>query len=400
MVMSKSKLLLRVAGCVVGIACVVVGGKWTGIGAIRQALSQGGANTAWMCAAYAAGTAVAAVPWRRLLPLSIRPSWGATLASRFAASGLNALLPFFGLGEAARLIWLPRGSRSQGLAALVVDRLLFLAAGTPILVVAALAATHVAGVPRSYEVAALLSAAIISIAVVAVAAGAAHGHLVGKLRWALVVFGVPPSNGSTGEDGNPIDRGLHALLTESRSRIAGGFVLHVCARLLLATEIYAGLQILGAHVGPLGTLLFIAIPVGLSVIGTFVPGQIGLQEGACALVAAALGIGPATGIALVFLQRLRQLVFVPLAGLLIALVPYGPRTPNPQGPSEGWTAETPSGPAPAPASTGWFSSAIGVPDHRGRDAIAFQSGRRAGCRGGRPPPSRSTSGGLPNTRGC
>jgi hypothetical protein len=78
------------------------------------------------------------------------------------------------------------------------------------------------------------------------------------------------------------------------------------------------------------TLIFIAIPVALSVVGTFVPGQIGLQEGASALVAAALGIGPATGIALVFLQRLRQLVFVPLAGLLIALVPYGPPTTDPQ----------------------------------------------------------------------
>src|SRR6185503_13351615 len=119
-------------------------------------------------------------------------------------------------------------------------------------------------------------------------------------------------------------------LTGRRGPIAGGLALHVCARLLLAAEIYAGLQILGAHVGPLATIIFIAIPVALSVIGTFVPGQIGLQEGASALVAAALGIGPATGIALVFLQRLRQLVFVPLAGLLIALVPYGPPTTDPQ----------------------------------------------------------------------
>jgi hypothetical protein len=197
----------------------------------------------------------------------------------------------------------------------------------------------------------LLSASIISVAVGAVAIAAARGRLVGKLRWALVMFGVPPTagaangavpvpiNGTSVEKTSkpvepaidPIDSGLHALLTGSRAPLAGGFALHVCARLLLAAEIYAGLQILGVRVGVLGTLIFIAIPVGLSVIGTFVPGQIGLQEGASALVAAALGIGPATGIALVFLQRLRQLVFVPLAGLLIALVPYGPRTSDPPG---------------------------------------------------------------------
>ena len=137
----------------------------------------------------------------------------------------------------------------------------------------------------------------------------------------------------TGRLAKLTDRELHALLTGPRAPIVRGFLLHTVARLLLALEIYAGLKILGAHVGPAGTLIFIAIPVGLSIIGTFVPGQIGLQEGACALVAAALGIGPATGIALVFLQRLRQLVFVPLAGLLIAVVPYRPRPSDPQGSS-------------------------------------------------------------------
>jgi hypothetical protein len=332
----RSKSVLRVAGVIVGLAFVVVGIRWTGLGAIREALSRVGGNIAWLFAAYAAGTAVAAIPWRTLLPPWLRPSWGATLASRFAASGLNALLPFFGLGEAARLLWLPRGERTPGFAALVVDRLLFLAAGTPILVAAAIAATRVPGVPRSYELAALASAGIISIAVAVVAVGAARGRLVGKLRWALVVFGVPPSDGSKDADGNdvnPVDRSLHAVLTGPRGPIARGFAWHLAARVLLAVEIYAGLQILGARVGLLGTLIFIAIPIGLSVIGTFVPGQIGLQEGACALVAAALGIGPATGIALVFLQRLRQLLFVPLAGVLIALVPYGPRTSDSQGSS-------------------------------------------------------------------
>lgn len=333
----RSKSVLRVVGILLGLAFVIVGVKWTGVGAIRAALSRVGVNIAWMFAAYAAGTAVAAFPWRRLFPRPERPSWGATIASRFAASGLNALVPFFGLGEAARLLWLPRGERSPGLAALVVDRLLFLAAGTPLLLVAALAATRVPAVPRSYEMVALISAGVILVAVVGVAAGAAHGRLAGKLRWALLLFGVAPIRDRSpaptdgqgqGQVDDPIDRGLRGIITGSRARIAGSFALHLCARLLLAAEIFAGLHILGAKVGPMETMIFIGIPIGLSVIGTFVPGQIGLQEGASALVAAALGIGPATGIALVFLQRLRQLVFVPLAGLLIALVPYGPRPPE------------------------------------------------------------------------
>src|SRR6185436_1269934 len=128
------------------------------------------------------------------------------------------------------------------------DRLLFLAAGTPILVVAALAATRVPAVPQSYFVAVLISAGLISIVVAAVVVAAANGRLAGKLRWVLVLFGVPPTpaertNGD-GRDGiDPLDNGLHALLTGARAPIASGFALHVGARLLLAAEIYAGLRI-------------------------------------------------------------------------------------------------------------------------------------------------------------
>jgi hypothetical protein len=50
-----------------------------------------------------------------------------------------------------------------------------------------------------------------------------------------------------------------------------------------------------------------------------------LQEGVQALVAAALGIGPAAGLTLVLLQRVRQLLFVPLSGVLIAIVTRGNR---------------------------------------------------------------------------
>ena len=225
----RLKTSLRGAGIALGLGAVVVGVKWTGVDAIHKALSQVGANITWMFAAYTAGTAVGAVPWRKLLPDWARPSWGATLTSRFAASGINALLPFFDLNKTSRLLWLPRGERSPGLAALVVDRLLFLAAGMPILVIAALAATRVPAVPHSYLLAVLISASVIFVAVAAVAVGAARGRLVGRLRWALIMFGVPPTaatgDGARSGDGapanddavDPVDRGLHSLLTGARA---------------------------------------------------------------------------------------------------------------------------------------------------------------------------------------
>ena len=340
----RLKTVLRVVGIVLGLAVVVVGVKWTGVGAIRAALSRVGVNIGWMFAAYAAGTAVAAVPWRRLFPRHERPSWGATLTSRFAASGLNALVPFFGLGEAARLLWLPRGERSPGWRRWSSIGCCSSPPGRPSCCVAALAATRVPAVPRSYELVALISAAVIMAAVAAVAAvprtadwsascaGRCSCSASRRLRPPPPATPAPPATRAP-PPRPPIapTRSTAGCADHHRTARAhpGGFALHLLARLLLAAEIFAGLHILGAHVGPMETLIFIGIPIGLSVVGTFVPGQIGLQEGASALVAAALGIGPATGIALVFLQRLRQLVFVPLAGLLIALVPYGPRTSDP-----------------------------------------------------------------------
>src|SRR4029453_8412289 len=84
----RSKSVLRFAGIIVGLGFVVVGVKWTGVHPIREALSKVGGNIAWMFLASAAGTAVAAIPWRQLLPEWLRPSWSATLASRVGASGL------------------------------------------------------------------------------------------------------------------------------------------------------------------------------------------------------------------------------------------------------------------------------------------------------------------------
>ena len=77
----------------------------------------------WILLPYAAGTALSAAPWAWLLPPRQRPGWEQTLAGRFAASGANALLPFFGLaGEPCRLLWLEPSARAEGLAAIVTTR--------------------------------------------------------------------------------------------------------------------------------------------------------------------------------------------------------------------------------------------------------------------------------------
>jgi hypothetical protein len=290
-----------------------------GPAAIVHALARVGPRFIWIVIAYAAATAVGAIPWGLLLPRRARPSWGAVLTSRFAASGLAAVLPFFGIGEAGRLLWMPRPARPNGTAAIVVDRLIFLVAGALFLLGAVGSARSLGSLPAGLTTGAVVVALSIVVGVVGVAVVAAHGQLG---RACVAAVGVLESPRAADRAWEPA---LRAMLVGPRRPLIASLSVHLVSRLLFALEIYAGLRLLGLPSGWRETSIFAAVPIALSVAGTFIPGQLGLQEGVQALVAAALGIGPAAGLTLVLLQRVRQLLFVPLSGLLIAMVTRGDR---------------------------------------------------------------------------
>ncbi len=298
----------------------------TGVGALRAELTHVGCKIIWLFLAYAAGTAVAAIPWRLLLPPANRPSWGATLVGRFAASGINVLFPFLGVGEGARLIWLRPAGRPAGVAALVVDRLLFSLAGAVVLGAAVVAALRLPELPRAYFVGGALSALAMVLVAVVIAVVATRGRLVDGPLGRLVQWirrrtlrgTTPPDDQALGAIA-AADEALQTMLSGDKSPLAVGLGLHIAARVLLAGEIYAGLWALGADTTMVETLIFAAVPIALSVVGVVVPGQIGLQETVQMLVSHALGVSPTIGLALVLLQRARQLVFITLSLTLVAL---------------------------------------------------------------------------------
>jgi hypothetical protein len=298
----------------------------TGLGALRAELAQVRGKIIWLFLAYAAGTAVAAIPWRLLLAPAARPGWGPTLLGRFAAAGISVLFPFLGVGEGARLIWLRAADRPAGVAALIVDRLLFSLAGAVVLGVAVVAALRLPELPRAYYVGGALSALAMVLLAITLAVAAARGLLVGGLVGRIVeslrhrtLRRTTSSEGAAATTLAAADEALRATLREDKRPLVAGLALHVGARVLLAGEIYAGLWALGADTTMLETLIFAAVPIALSVIGVVVPGQIGLQETVQMLVSHALGVSPTIGLALVLLQRGRQLVFITLSLTLVAL---------------------------------------------------------------------------------
>jgi hypothetical protein len=273
-----------------------------------------GPRLLWLVAAYSAGTALTALPWQFLLPHGLRPSLAATLASRFAASGLNAILPFSGAGEVSRLLWLPASARPEGAAAMLLDRLAFGLSSVAMLCAGALAIWRRPGVPQQLTLAVAGAAVVLLTLLALVSLLVARGRGLGVFaRFAPISVDIQDA--------------LRALLTK-RLHFAAALAIHLVGRVLAALELYVALRALGQHVGPSEVAVFAAVPLALALVGAIIPGQIGLQEGAQAAVAAVLGLGAPVGLTVVLLQRARQLLFVPLTGALFALRPHpnDPRT--------------------------------------------------------------------------
>lgn len=312
----KMRALLLVAGLVLVVLLVAR----LGPGTIARQITGVGPAIAWLLFAYAAGTAVGGVPWYLLLPPASRPRLRDAIASRFAAAGANAVLPLLGVGgEPTRLLWLPARDRARGVAAIVVDRLLFVMASGLFLCAGVIALLETRRMPDHYV--ALAAAAAAGLVLIA----AAGAWVAARSQLAERIHGI--ARRLTGKDslddgdglGADIDRAITATLERPAPVLGGGVLIHLVGRVLLGAEIYLGFVLLDVPITPAEGLVFASVPVLLSFVGSVVPSQLGLQEGTQALVAVALGVSPAAAVAVVLLQRVRQVATVSAAWLLIAL---------------------------------------------------------------------------------
>lgn len=289
-----------------------------GVDAIILQLRHVGPDFVWLLVAYALGTTIGAFPWAWLLPPSARPSISGIIAGRFAASGANALLPFFGLaGEPSRLLWLSEPARVQGLAAIVVDRVLYNCACALLLLVGALVGLAGSSLPASIGNGAILVAVSILVASAGALWAAAHFGI-GRRIHALLsrAFGKQYAQTSFGAR---LDEELLELLRGPKRPLYLGLLVHFAGRSVLALEAGVALRVLHVRGSFSQSLVLGVVPVALSFFVSWVPSQIGVQEGAQSLIASAVGLAPATGFAVVLLQRLRQLAFVALTPVLIGL---------------------------------------------------------------------------------
>ncbi|HVK83209.1 MAG TPA: lysylphosphatidylglycerol synthase transmembrane domain-containing protein [Kofleriaceae bacterium] len=289
---------------------------------ISAELADAGPRSLWLLAAYAAGTTLGALPWHVLLPDAVRPSVTASILSRFAASAANSVLPFAVTGEPVRLLWLRPEARAIGFAAIIVDRLAYAVASALFLFAGAIAAVRLAVLPADYAIAAAaVGVALFAGAGLVIWFAVRHRisvrieRLLGRLRKRAV-----PEAGF----GDAIDRAL-ADLVRHRRRLVIAVGISLLARIVLGLEVYAGFRVVGVTLSVDEALAFAAVPVFLSVAGAVVPNQLGIQEGSQAVIASALGIPAASAVAVVLLQRIRQVVTALFALVVVATVRRGQR---------------------------------------------------------------------------
>jgi hypothetical protein len=145
---------IRILLALVGIALIVWLAARIGPAAIARRFSAVGFDVGWVAVPYLVGSAIGALPWVWLLPEQGRPGLAAAIKGRLAASGANALLPFFALaGEPARLLWLRPELRALGTAALVVDRVVYNSASAVFLLIGAAVALVATDLPHSISAA-------------------------------------------------------------------------------------------------------------------------------------------------------------------------------------------------------------------------------------------------------
>ncbi len=307
------RLLLVAVGCAL-LAWLVVR---LGPAIIAAALEQAGPRIGWLLAVYLAGTALVALPWRWLLPHEMRPGLGATLASRIAAAGVNAIDPMLGVsGEPCRLLWLRAADRMAGAAALLADRVLFWSA-TGVFLAGASAVVLIAGVvPEIQAIVGLaLAACWLGLAVVFRQLALGNGVVGPLARLARRILRRPPRSASPRQ--MEVDARLRAMLTRRGPQIAG-LALHLAGRVILGGEVWIALLALDVRVDAAVAVYVAAVPSIIALVGTPVPGQLGVQEGGMVLAFAAAGLDPRLGLAVVTLQRVRQLFSVALGGLILA----------------------------------------------------------------------------------
>lgn len=116
-----------------------------------------------------------------------------------------------------------------------------------------------------------------------------------------------------------LDQNLSFLYSRSNHRALPPLIVHVLGRCVGVLEIVAIMAVLGAPVSYIQALFIATIVTSANTAFFLFPGQWGVQESVHVLVLQSMGYPPAVGLSLGLIRRIRKLMFVGLALVLLEI---------------------------------------------------------------------------------
>ena len=250
--------------------------------------------------------ALCGVAWRTLLPEAPAGAMRSFVYARWVRDAINQLLPFMPLGGeviGARMVAASGIGGSMAAALTVVDITAEVMSQTlfSLLGVAMWLARDPAGGILSW---AGLGAAI----TLAMLGGLLLAQRLGLVRLLeKLADKVMPAAWKTADSAAPIHDGIVALYA-NRNRIAAATAIHLVAWLVSSGEAYLVLWLLKAPLGFGDVLALESVIYAVRNAAFLVPAGLGVQEGAYALVGAALGLPQEAALALAVVKRGREML--------------------------------------------------------------------------------------------
>lgn len=116
-----------------------------------------------------------------------------------------------------------------------------------------------------------------------------------------------------------LDKRIAQFYGEHPQRFLQALGLHVLGRLLGVLEIFYIAQFLGIPLGLSGALLLASLTVLVNMMFVFIPGSIGVMEGAYGAILHVLGQEAVAGVAIQLVRRLRTIFWI-FVGLVLMLI--------------------------------------------------------------------------------
>jgi uncharacterized protein (TIRG00374 family) len=309
--------VIRIVGAILALGLLAAVIYRLGPAAIAHQLLTVGPGFIWIVLLHAVGIAIGGLAWHVLLPRAARPTIWQSIASRFVAAGANAVTPVVSFaGDLVRLFWLPHKSdRPDGVAAIVVDRLTYGAANVLFVLGGAIALVHTSGLPPEYTRITVVGFVVLAVLVGMVFLLASRFRLIGRVHHLITRVRRKERDHQFGDD---VDTSVERMLRREPGKLAVAFLCNLLYRVAMSLQIVLAFWLLGVTLAWDQALVFSALPIVMAVAGFMVPSQIGVQEGAQALLAHAFGIPETTAVAVVLLLRIRSLIGGAFVALLIA----------------------------------------------------------------------------------